>query len=118
MLKKMLGMIFDKRTRKYTIPLILGVVIISIQLSFILGQETAQETSIFGGEGGPFVAAALAIGISSVGAGIAIYGATSAGAAAIVERPESFVYILIFAGLGEGLAIYGLVVAIMILGKI
>ncbi|MFQ5710504.1 MAG: ATP synthase subunit C [Candidatus Geothermarchaeales archaeon] len=64
------------------------------------------------------LAAALAIGVSSIGAGIAIYGATSAGAAAIAEREELAVWIIVFAGLGEGLAIYGLVIAIMILGML
>ncbi len=65
-----------------------------------------------------FVAAAIAVMGSGLGAGIAVYGATSAGAGAIVERPETAVWILIFAGLGEGIAIYGLIIAIMILGKL
>ena len=117
MLKEMLTLFLEKRTRKYAFLLVCGLAIISIQLSIILGAETGQETSLFGGNIA-FIAAALAVGVSALGGGIAIYGATSAGAAAIAERPETFVYILIFAGLGEGLAIYGLVVAIMILGKI
>lgn len=67
---------------------------------------------------GGLIAAAIAISAPSIGAGVAIYGATSAGAAAIAERPAVATWILIFAGLGEGIAIYGLVVAIMILGKL
>ncbi|MGB9728533.1 MAG: ATP synthase subunit C [Thermoprotei archaeon] len=62
--------------------------------------------------------AGLAIAGSCIGAGIAVAGATSAGAAAIVERPGTFGTILIFAGLGEGIAIYGLLIAFQILGKI
>jgi V/A-type H+-transporting ATPase subunit K len=62
--------------------------------------------------------AGLAIAGSCIGAGIAVGYAASAGAAAIVERPGVFGSILILAGLGEGIAIYGLLVAFQILGKI
>jgi V/A-type H+-transporting ATPase subunit K len=37
---------------------------------------------------------------------------------AISEKPELFARALIFVGLAEGLAIYGLIVAIMILGRV
>jgi V/A-type H+-transporting ATPase subunit K len=61
--------------------------------------------------------AGLAVGLCGIGAGLAIYGSTSAGLAAMVERPELTTWVLVFAGLGEGIAIYGLVVAILILGR-
>jgi V/A-type H+-transporting ATPase subunit K len=64
------------------------------------------------------LSAAIAVGGSCLGAGIAIYGAASAGAAAIAERPESSIWVLILAGLGEGVAIYGLLIAIIILSKL
>jgi V/A-type H+-transporting ATPase subunit K len=64
------------------------------------------------------IAAGLAVGLSGIGAGIAIHGSTSAGMAAMVERPELTTWVLVFAGLGEGIAIYGLVVAIMVLGRL
>jgi V/A-type H+-transporting ATPase subunit K len=62
--------------------------------------------------------AGLAIAGSCIGAGIAVGYATSAGAAAIVERPGAFGPIIILAGLGEGIAIYGLLIAFQILSKI
>jgi V/A-type H+-transporting ATPase subunit K len=37
---------------------------------------------------------------------------------AMAERPEMAARALIFVGLAEGIAIYGLIIAIMILGKI
>jgi len=64
------------------------------------------------------LSAAIAVAGSCLGAGIAIYGAASAGAAAIAERPESSIWVLILAGLGEGVAIYGLLIAIIILSKL
>lgn len=63
------------------------------------------------------VGAGLAVGLAGIGAGLAIYGSTSSGLAAMVERPELTTWVLVFAGLGEGIAIYGLVVAILILGR-
>ena len=65
-----------------------------------------------------YIGAGLAVGLACVGAGIAIYGATTGGSALMAERPEMSVWVLLFAGLGEGLAIYGLVIAIMIISKL
>ncbi len=64
------------------------------------------------------MAAGLAITGSCIGAGYAVAKAASAAAAAIVERPGAFGPMLILAGLGEGIAIYGLLVAFQILSKI
>ena len=63
-----------------------------------------------------YLGAGLAVAGSTIGAGVALYGATSAGSAALVERPELSVWVLILAGLGECVAIYGLIIAILILG--
>ncbi len=64
------------------------------------------------------LAAGVAVGASGIGAGIAVSGAAAGGAAAIAERPGVATWILILAGLGEGIAIYGLIISIMILGKL
>lgn len=65
-----------------------------------------------------FMAAAIAVGASSLGAGIAVALVGSAAMGALTEKPEMAGRALIFLGLAEGIAIYGLIVAIMILGKI
>ncbi len=65
-----------------------------------------------------FVSAALAIGISSVAAAIAVSNIGTAAMGAMSEKPELAGRALIFVGLAEGIAIYGLIVAIMILGKL
>ena len=65
-----------------------------------------------------FMAAAIAVGASSLGAGIAVALVGSAAMGAMSEKPEMAGRALIFMGLAEGIAIYGLIVAIMILGKI
>jgi|Deesub1362B_J571_1020462.scaffolds.fasta_scaffold00003_453 V/A-type H+-transporting ATPase subunit K len=63
-----------------------------------------------------YVGAGIAVAGSTFGAGIALQGATSAGLAAMTEKPGLAVWVLIMAGLGEGVAIYGLIIAILILG--
>ena len=84
------------------------------------GKTTVNQVpaEFYGQYGVGLLAAGVAVAGSCLGAGIAIYGAASAGAAAMAERPETSVWILILAGLGEGVAIYGLLIAILILGKL
>lgn len=64
------------------------------------------------------LAAGIAITGSCLAAGYAVGKAASAAAAALVEKPGTFGPLLILAGLGEGIAIYGLLVAFQILSKI
>ena len=65
-----------------------------------------------------YMGAAFAVGASSLAAGIAVAMVGSAAMGALSERPEMAGRALIFLGLAEGIAIYGLIIAIMILGKI
>jgi V/A-type H+-transporting ATPase subunit K len=65
-----------------------------------------------------YLAAAIAIGASSLGAGLAVAVVGSAAIGAMSEKPEIAGRALIFIGLAEGIAIYGLIVAVMILGRL
>jgi len=65
-----------------------------------------------------YIAAALAVGLSSIAAGIAVGLVGSAAMGTIGEKPELSGRALIFIGLAEGIAIYGLIIAILILGKV
>jgi len=60
-------------------------------------------------------AAALAIGVPALGAGYAIALVGAAAAGAVAEKPEVSGKVLLFVALAEAIAIYGLVVALMIL---
>lgn len=77
--------------------------------------EVETDSSFYGWA---FIAAALAVGISSLAAGFAVSNIGSAAMGAVSERPELMGRSLIYVGLAEGIAIYGLIVAIMILGRI
>lgn len=64
------------------------------------------------------MAAALATGLSSLGAGLAVAGVGSAAIGALAEKPELLGRVLIIVGLAEGIAIYGLIVSVLILNRI
>lgn len=62
-----------------------------------------------------YIAAALAVGLSGIGGGIAVASSASAALGALSESDEIFGKSLIFVGLAEGVALYGLLIAFMIL---
>ena len=64
------------------------------------------------------VAAALSTALAAIGAGYAVARVGSAAVGAIAEKPELFGRALVLVGLAEGIAIYGLIVAILILNRI
>lgn len=64
-----------------------------------------------------FVAAAAAAGLGTLGAGYAVAIVGSAAVGALAEKPELLGRLLILVGLAEGIAIYGLIVAILILNQ-
>ncbi|GLY75563.1 ATP synthase subunit C [Actinoallomurus iriomotensis] len=61
--------------------------------------------------------AGIAVAGSTIGAGIAVAYTGAAAVAAMSERPELFGRVLVIVGLSEGIAIYGLVIGILLLGK-
>ncbi len=65
-----------------------------------------------------YLSAALATGLSALAAGIAVAYVGAAAVGAMSEKPELAGRALIYVGLAEGIAIYGLIIAIMILGKV
>lgn len=103
----------------FLIVMSLFTMALNIGIGVAFGQEAHQT-----GEVSPdiikwgFLAAAIAVGLGSIGAGIAVSSVGSAAMGAMAERPEMAARALIFVGLAEGIAIYGLIIAIMILGKI
>lgn len=63
-------------------------------------------------------AAAASVGASAVAAGYAVARVGTAAVGALAEKPELMGRVLILVGLAEGIAIYGLIVAILILNRI
>jgi V/A-type H+-transporting ATPase subunit K len=61
--------------------------------------------------------AAIAVAGSSIGAAIAVAYTGAAALAAISERPELFGRAMVIVGLAEGIAVYGLIISIILIGK-
>ena len=61
--------------------------------------------------------AGIAVAGAAIGAGFAVAYTGAAALAAISEKPEIFGRTLVIVGLAEGIAIYGLVIAIILIGK-
>ena len=76
--------------------------------------ETAQAAAGIA-DGLKYVGAALAVGLSGIGGGIAVAASASAALGAISENEKAFGKALIFVGLAEGVALYGLIVALLLL---
>ncbi len=66
-------------------------------------------------EGLKYIGAALSTGLGTIGTGVAVGGAAPAAIGAVSENDKSFTKALIFVALGEGVAIYGLLISILIL---
>lgn len=65
-----------------------------------------------------YAAAALATGLSAVGAAYAVGTVGAAAVGALAEKPELFGRVVILVGLAEGIAIYGVIISVLILNKL
>jgi V/A-type H+-transporting ATPase subunit K len=115
--------------RKLSVPIVLTAVaallaVLGTAVLFPPAGVAATEaggaaSALAAGEWGwGLFAAALATGLSSLGAGFAVARVGTAAVAALAEKPELLGRLLIFIGLAEGIAIYGLIVSILILDRL
>lgn len=65
-----------------------------------------------------YIGAALVTGLSGIGSGIAVASSASAALGAISEDGSLFGKSMIFVAMAEGIALYGLIISFMILGKL
>lgn len=89
-----------------------------IPLGGLVNAETAETVVSNGSQGLGYISAALATGLAAIGAGIAVGAAAPAAIGAVSEEPKAFVKALIFVALGEGVALYGLLISILIINKL
>jgi V/A-type H+-transporting ATPase subunit K len=105
--------------------IVLGVAAVSAAMLVLVHPVAAAAQEMASRQGGDptitkwaFISAAAAVGASSLAGAIAVAMVGAAAMGAVGERPEVAPRALIFVGLAEGLAIYGLIIAIMILSKL
>ena len=98
--------------------LLLGGVLAVVALTAGPSEASAPtQTSSSDSSSAALLGAAIAVAGSSIGAAIAVASTGSAALAAISERPELFGRAMVIVGLAEGIAIYGLIVAVILIGK-
>ena len=81
-------------------------------------EATTAATEAVSGAGLGYLGAALSTGLASIGAGVAVAAAVPAAIGLYSEDPKSFGKGLIFVALGEGIALYGILVSILIINKL
>ena len=99
--------------------MVLGAALLGLGLMLVGVVDPAQAatTSAATSSGDAFIGAGIAVAGSTIGAGIAVSYTGSATLAAIAEKPEMFGRSLVIVGLAEGIAIYGLIIAVILIGK-
>ncbi len=95
-----------------------GLALLFVALTGTAGSAASNTTSVGStANDSALIGAAIAVAGSSFGAAIAVAYTGSAALAAISERPEMFGRAMVIVGLAEGIAIYGLIIAIILIGK-
>lgn len=92
-------------------------------LSLVSGPAVAAETPAAAtadnaNNGLGFIGMALATGLACIGAGIAVGSVGSAALGLVGEQPGAIGTTLIYVGLAEGVAIYGIVISMLIFSKL
>jgi len=115
-----------KKGKKSKVPLIANICsvfgIIAFASVYLFSQSAnaaAEAGSLLSSNtfatGMGYLAAALAVGLSGIGGGIAVASSAAAALGAISENEGTFGKALIFVGMAEGVALYGLLIAFMII---
>ena len=107
-----------KRTMLMQLASFAAVFAICMICPFAASAATGNAAAASGSDGMAFIGAAAATGLSCIGGGIAVGNAAPAAIGATSEDPKAFGKAIIFVALGEGIALYGMLISIMILSKI
>jgi len=99
---------------------LVGVVFLGVGEVSAQAQATAAgagaEVSI--GKGLALIGIGIPTALASIAAAMALGPVGSSALAVLAEKPEMFGRTLVYLGLAEGIAIYGLVISILMLGRI
>lgn len=93
--------------------LIAAMILIAPGMAGAQGETVNQSANGLG-----YLAAALSTGMATIGTGYAVGVVGSSALGAVSEDSKILGKTLIFVGLAEGIAIYGLIISILILGRL
>ncbi len=91
----------------------------TVSSAFASAPEAAGAAAeITMGKGLAIIGVGLPTAAAAIGAAFAVGSVGSAALGSVTEKPELFGRTLVYVGLAEGIAIYGVIISIMLLGKI
>jgi V/A-type H+-transporting ATPase subunit K len=95
--------------------LLLSAILVSLSAGSAAAAEGAAAVE---GAGLGFLGASLATGMACLGAGLAVAIVGAAALGVVGEKPSMLGTTLIYLGLAEGIASYGVIVSLLSLGKL
>lgn len=98
------------------IPLMIAAMVVMLPNMAFAAEPVAETANNATGLG--YIAAAISTGLATIGTGYAVGAVGSSALGAVSEDPKILGKTLIFVGLAEGIAIYGLIISILIIGKL
>ena len=107
-----------KKALRVNLGVFLPVMTAALVMNIPTIASAAEEVSYNPAAGLGYIAAGLSTGLATIGAGYAVGAVGSSALGAVSEDPKILGKTLIYVGLGEGIAIYGLIISIMILSRI
>lgn len=108
-----------KKTLLMQLASFAAVFAVCLVCPFVASAATGDAAAATAGaDGMAYIGAAAATGLSCIGGGIAVGNAAPAAIGATSEDPKAFGKAIIFVALGEGIALYGMLISIMIISKI
>lgn len=100
---------------------VIGLLAVSLGVIWLMTPQKVEAAQMIQAQGGAdayaSLGAALSTGLAAIAAGFAVSNTGSAAIGAISEKPELFGQSLIFVGLAEGIAIYGMLISFLILNQ-
>ena len=108
-----------KRTMLMQLASFAAVFAICMICPFVASAATGDAAAATASaDGMAYIGAAAATGLSCIGGGIAVGNAAPAAIGATSEDPKAFGKAIIFVALGEGIALYGMLISIMIISQV
>lgn len=102
------------KTITYT-SVTLSLIVLGMFVAVFAPQAVQAASDLTTGNGLAYIAAGVSTGFACIGAGYAVASVGAAALGALSEDPKVFGKTLIYIGLAEGIAIYGLIISIMII---
>lgn len=102
----------------FAVPFVASATTTNTTVAHNANDATSAQAAASQSNGLGLIAAGMVTAISGIGGGIAVAAAAPAAIGATAEDPKVFGKALIFVALGEGIALYGLLISILILNKV